>query len=218
MATAIFGLGDLSAIQWGKKVTGASTNPTGMNKKLSKSKGWSLSLLGKQMYKTVSSVALSKAIYCLQHTLEVALKTPDCFGSCTPDIKSGDCYNRDGMLGGRTMEFVGFIQFHGEQSAAQKLGVSVASLAAAKLFIVPKSVIKDYSVFIPATDVVDTVVAGEGTAGQVHQTIVAGGGTPVTPTGTPPVAVVPTKSNFQRNLGIASLIGSVAMGLWSRAG
>lgn len=95
--TVFEGLSDLGA-------TKLSSGAGSTNKNLATKHGWSVKRPGKGMplvvnyYSSESDSRLAKDIYCFQH------KTEKCPGNCTPSVSTKDCYNRDGMIGLRTLQ------------------------------------------------------------------------------------------------------------------
>jgi len=76
------------------------TNPASVNVKLAAQYGWNVK--PGSGYSGVGDPKLAKDIFCFQHITE------ECSGICAPDNHSKpDCYNRDGMIGQRTLTLLG---------------------------------------------------------------------------------------------------------------
>ena len=156
---------------WGKYSTGSTSNPVGYNDNHKNDAGreWSTTI---PFSSNADKVTFSKLVYCFQHKMEKALKIPECTGNCTPDVKAGDCYNRDGMIGKRTLELIGHIKAGGDMAFTGSEKAQAKSFAAT--MTIPQSFIKKYSEFQPASDVAPHIANGEGTAGQVHNDLTGG--------------------------------------------
>ena len=157
LGAACYGCGTSTGAVPGK------TSPTAFNKKSSAKYGWSVKTTSTK-YKGVDDKTLALDIYCLQHAVETALGIPGCSGTCTPTVATGNCYNRDGMIGARTLQHLG--------NEISK-GTTVGKWWAANLNI-PSQYIT-VAKPPPASDVRPDVAAGTGTAGQVHADLIAGG-------------------------------------------
>ena len=127
------------------------THPTRMNIKLAAKYGWKTA--PGSGYSGPGDWDLAKDIYCLQHQVE------SCSGSCNPTTKQQDCYNRDGMLGLRTM-----------QAIANEInkGSSLGKVWQKRIILPPKYLTGGVKSLPPASDVRSDVAACQGTAGQIH--------------------------------------------------
>ena len=179
---------DLGAACYGcggpQSKTRGKTNPTTVNSKLASKYGWSVRPNGK--YKSVSDKTLAMDIYCFQHAVEQADELRDvakgdlkavekqCYGDCKPNVITGDCYNRDGMIGQRTLQEIG-------NAIVAKTSTGIA--LATNLNIPSKYIAqKDPP---PASDVRADIAQGSGAAGARHQQkikkhsgVLMAGGTP----------------------------------------
>jgi len=178
----------LGAMKWGEFSSGGTSNPVAFNKAHKNDAGmqWSSSAWSQDQKR------FSKLVYCFQHAMETALGTPGCSGNINPDVKSGDCYNRDGMIGNRTLQLLGFVKYHTPNGIPDATILSLLSkvsnitlvvdgktlgigdITALKEITIPASYVRDYEEFAPVSNPAAHIVAGEGTAGEYHQTITDG--------------------------------------------
>jgi len=151
LGDACFGCGGKSGKTRGR------TKPPKRNAKLAKKYGWNIKPGGK--YKSVSDKQLAMDIYCFQNEVENAnpKNKTDCSGICEPKTVKGDCYNRDGMIGNRTLQLIG-------NAIAE--GTSWETLWKGSINIPAKYQIKRPPP--PASDVRSSVAQGEGKAGAQH--------------------------------------------------
>ena len=186
----------LGTIKFGVTSTGKATDPMSTNIALSKKWNWTLSAAGKDVEGlTVGSKALALLVYCFQHYIESYLGTPGCQGGeCKPNMEMDDCYNRDGMVGKRTLELMGWVKYHTSTEAKFDAFVKKVQKATNYMFDedilevpyaldFPQSYVKDYEKFSPASDVNEDVQAGIGSSGQYHKQLTQQGGSPVEPVG-----------------------------------
>ena len=146
------------------------TNPPKVNTKLAKKYGWSVRSGGK--YKAVNDPVLANAVYCFQHIMEQMeeqadlkkglIKSTDllCTGTCAPKTVMKECYNRDGMLGHRTLQLVG------NAIAAGK--TTVGGLVLADINLPAAYKVKKTPPAVPDEDARADLVTGTGPASARH--------------------------------------------------
>lgn len=148
-----------------------ATNPTYTNKsKLASKYGWTVRSGGK--YPSTGDKQLALDIYCFQHIMEqqeesvsVAagkIKATDvqCGGKCDPNTKMGDCYNRDGMLGKRTLQHIGNALADGQ--------TIVGGLVLGDIVLPAAYKVKQVAPAVPDDDVRPDILTGTGPAAQRH--------------------------------------------------
>lgn len=116
--------------------------------------GWSV----KSGYSGPGDKKLARDVYCFQHDVE------GCSGSCQPDKKVVDCYNRDGMVGDRTLTLM---------ANAIAENTAWGQKWAATINIPSRYDVTKPAPPPPASDVRSDVAAGQGIAGQKHYEIAA---------------------------------------------
>lgn len=132
----------------GKK---GATKPTSYNATKAKVLGWSI----KSTYSGTSDMKLARDVYCFQHEEE------KCGGTCNPDVAtSTDCYNRDGMIGARTLQLMANEVI---QNPTSKWGAWWL-----KTITFPSSYLTAVKTPPAASDVRADVAACQGTAGAKH--------------------------------------------------
>ena len=152
------------------------TNPASVNKnKLAGKYGWKVRAGGK--YTSVGDPILALDVYCFQHAMEQAeelkslakgdIKATDllCGGTCSTGTKMKECYNRDGMLGKRTMQLISNARVDGKTNVG---GLVLADIILPSTYNVT---VKKPPPPVPDEDARADIVTGTGPASQRHKLI-----------------------------------------------